>query len=116
MTAVVQVREERHEGTVVAVIDGEVDMASVGEVAVKLRRLVENRLHRVVIDLTGVSYLDSAGINLLFSVGGDVRARQQELHLVVGPGSPIERMLEIVGADRAFPMHASLGEALATRS
>jgi len=113
MTAVVQVREERHEGTVVAVIDGEVDMASVGEVAVKLRRLVENRLHRVVIDLTGVSYLDSAGINLLFSVGGDVRARQQELHLVVLPGSPIERMLKIVGADRAFPVHASLGEALA---
>ena len=106
-------REERHEGTAVAVVEGEVDTASVGEVAVKLRRIVENQLHRVVIDLTGVSYLDSAGINLLFSVGGDVRARQQELHLVVGPGSPIERMLEIVGADRAFPMHASLGEALA---
>lgn len=113
MSAVVQVREERHEGTVVAVIDGEVDMASVGEVAVKLRRLVENRLHRVVIDLTGVSYLDSAGINLLYAVGGDVRARQQELHLVVAPGSPIERMLQIVGADRSFPVHASLDEALA---
>ena len=76
----------------------------VGEVAVKLRRIVENQLHRVVIDLTGASYLDSAWINLLFSVGGDVRAREQELHLVVGPSSPIERMLEIVGADRAFPM------------
>ena len=63
-----------------------------------------------------MSYLDSAGINLLYAVGGDVRARQQELHLVVVPGSPIERMLQIVGADRAFPVHASLGEALATES
>ena len=60
-----------------------------------------------------MSYLDSAGINLLYAVGGDVRARQQELHLVVLPGSPIERMLKIVGADRAFPVHATLEEALA---
>jgi len=113
VSAIVQVREERHDGTVVAVVEGEVDTASVGEVAVELRRIAENKLYRVVIDLTGVSYLDSAGINLLFAVGGDVRARQQELHLVVGPGSPIERMLQIVGADRTFPVHASLGEALA---
>ena len=113
MSTIVGVREERHEGTVVAVVDGEVDTASVGEVALKLRRIAENKLHRVVIDLTGVSYLDSAGINLLYAVGSDVGARQQQLHLVVGPGSPIERMLQIVGADRAFPVHASLDEALA---
>jgi len=113
VSTVVRVREERHDGSVVAVIEGEVDAASVGEVAVSMRRIVENKLHRVVIDLTGVSYLDSAGINLLYAVAGDVQARQQELHLVVLPGSPIERMLQIVGADRAFPVHASLDEALA---
>jgi anti-anti-sigma factor len=113
VSTIVRVREERHDGSVVAVIEGEVDAASVGEVAVRMRRIVENKLHRVVIDLTGVSYLDSAGINLLYAVAGDVRARQQELHLVVLPGSPIERMLQIVGADRAFPVHASLDEALA---
>jgi anti-anti-sigma factor len=113
VSTVVRVREERHDGAVVAVIEGEVDAVSVGEVAISLRRIVENQLYRVVIDLTGVSYLDSAGINLLFSVGGDVRARQQELHLVIRPGSPIERMLHIVGADRSFPVHATLDEALA---
>jgi anti-anti-sigma factor len=116
VSTIVGVREERHEGTVVAVVEGEVDTASVGEVALKLRRIVENKLHRVVIDLAAVTYLDSAGINLLYAVGSDVRARQQELHLVVLPGSPIERMLHIVGADRAFPVHASLDEALAATS
>jgi stage II sporulation protein AA (anti-sigma F factor antagonist) len=114
VSTIVHVREERHDGTVVATVEGEVDTASVGEVAVKLRRIAENKLHRVVIDLTAVTYLDSAGINLLYAVRGDVQARQQELHLVVSPGSPIERMLTIVGADRAFPVHASLDDALAT--
>ena len=114
MSTVIRVREERHESTAVAILDGELDTSTIGEVGVKLRRIAENKLYRVVIDLTDVTYLDSAGINLLYAVRGDVQARQQELHLVVGPGSPIERMLQLVGADRAFPVHASLREALAT--
>lgn len=112
MTSIIRVSEERRDGTVVAILDGELDASSVGEVAVVLRRLVENRVHRLVVDLEKVSYMDSAGINLLYAVGGDLSARQQQLHLVVVPGSPIERTLKIVGADRAFPAHASRREAL----
>ena len=117
VSTIVSVREENGtRGTVAAILDGEVDTANVGEVAVRLRRMVENRQLRLVVDLAAVTYLDSAGINLLYAVAGEIRARQQELHLVVLPGSPIERMLQIVGADRAFPVHASLDEALATAS
>lgn len=112
MPSLIRVSEERLDGTVVAVLDGELDASSVGDVAVVLRRLVENRVHRVVVDLAKVSYLDSAGINLLFAVGGDLSARQQELHLVVVPGSPIERTLTIVGADRSFPFHPDRDGAL----
>jgi anti-anti-sigma factor len=112
MTTIIHVREERHDSTSVAILDGELDSSTVGEVGVKLRRLVENRQLRLVVDLAAVSYLDSAGINLLYTVGGELRARQQELHVVVVPASPIERMLLIVGADRAFPVYASLDDAL----
>ena len=110
----IRVTEERLDATLMILLDGELDTSSVGEVAVKLRRLVENKAERLVVDLERVSYLDSAGINLLFSVGGELAARQQQLHLVVAPGSPIERMLQIVGADRAFPMHPDREAALAT--
>ena len=112
MPSLIRVSEQRLDGTVIAVLDGELDASSVGDVAVVLRRLVENRVLRLVVDLEQVSYLDSAGINLLFAVGGDLSARQQQLHLVVVPGSPIERTLKIVGADRSFPFHADRGGAL----
>jgi len=112
VTSIIRVSEERLDGTVIAILDGELDASSVGEVAVVLRRLVENRVHRLVVDLEKVIYMDSAGINLLYAVGGDLSARQQQLHLVVVPGSPIERTLKIVGADRAFPAHASREAAL----
>jgi anti-anti-sigma factor len=114
MSSIIRVNEERIDGTSIATLDGELDASSVGEVAVKLRRLVENQAMRLVVDLGSVVYLDSAGINLLFTVGGELRARQQELHLVVAPGSPIERTLAIVGANRSFPVHASRDEALAS--
>jgi anti-anti-sigma factor len=110
--SVIRVREERLDTTLVIALDGELDAASVGEVAVKLRRLVENQAVRLVVDLERVSYLDSAGINLLFAVAGELAARQQQLHLIVVPGSPIERTLTIVGADRAFPVHPSRDAAL----
>ena len=111
--SVIRVHEERLDSTLMIVLDGELDASSVNEVAVKLRRLVENRAERLVVDLELVSYLDSAGINLLFAVAGELSARQQQLHLVVVRGSPIERTLKIVGADRAFPVHATREAALA---
>ena len=111
--SVIRVREERLDTTLVIELDGELDASSVSEVAVKLRRLVENQALRLVVDLERVSYLDSAGINLLFAVAGELAARQQQLHLIVVPGSPIARTLEIVGADRAFPVHADREAALA---
>ena len=112
-SSMIHVTEERLDATLMIVLDGELDASSVGEVAVKLRRLVENRAERLVVDLERVSYLDSAGINLLFAVSGELAARQQQLHLVVGEGSPIKRTLKIVGADRAFPVHATREAALA---
>ena len=113
MPSVIRVEEQRHGTTAVASLDGELDASSVGDVAVRVRRLVQNRELRLVVDLARVTYLDSAGINLLYAVGDELRARQQQLHLVVAPGSPILRTLAIVGADRSFPVHASLEDALA---
>ena len=113
MSTIIHIDELWLEGTAVAVLDGELDTANVGEVAARLRRLVENRAMRLVVDLSQVTYIDSAGINLLFAVGGELRARQQELHLVVRSGSPIVRMLRIAGAVDAFPTHADRAEALA---
>lgn len=115
MTTIIRVDVELHDSTAVARLDGELDTATVGDVAVKLRRLVENDQLRLVVDLVDVTYIDSAGINLLYAVAGELRARQLRLHLVVAPGSPIERMLTIVGATTAFPVHPTLDAALAAR-
>jgi anti-sigma B factor antagonist len=108
-----RVREAWVDDVAVACVEGEVDAANVAEVGAAIRRLMTNRSIRLVVDLTGTTYLDSAGINLLFSLGEELRVRQQGLRIVVDPASPIARMLAITSLDRAFPTRATIADVLA---
>jgi anti-anti-sigma factor len=96
----------------IVAIEGEIDASNVDEVANSLRTAVSNRNPAVVVDLTATTYIDSAGLNLLFELGHELAERQQELHLIVAPSSPIARMVAIIGLDVSQPTHATRDEAL----
>ncbi len=115
MSLLARIEEERGEDVSVAAIVGEVDASNTVEIAERLRAVVTNRSKLLVVDLTETTYLDSAGINLLFELASELEHRQQQLRLVVAPASPISRMLAIVGLDGAVPTHATRAEALAER-
>ena len=112
MTWLATVTEERHGDLPIAVIDGEIDASNAAEIADRLRALLTNRSLALVVDLTATSYLDSAGINLLFELGAELHDRQLELHLVVGPEQPIARAISLTGLDAAVPVHATRAAAL----
>ena len=113
MTLLAKVSEETHGDVVVAAIEGEIDASNTRGLGDRLRSALTNRATALVVDLTAVRYLDSAGINLLFDVAVDLRERQQELHVVVPPTSPILRAIAITGLDRAVPTHGDRAAALA---
>ena len=112
MTPLAQVHSEWHDDTAVGTVDGEVDASNVAVIGNDLRALVTNRSHRLIVDLTPTTYLDSSGINLMFSLGDELRSRQITLRLVIGAGSPVARMLSITSLDRAYPTYPTLAEAL----
>lgn len=107
------VREERRDGTAVARIEGEIDASNVAAIGGRLRGMLGNEAYGLVVDLTEVAYLDSAGINLLFVLGDELSTRQQRLRLVVAPGTPIARMLALTALDRTHPTYSTLEDALA---
>lgn len=113
MSWLATVTEERHGELPIAVIDGEIDASNAGEIAARLRQLLTNRSTALVVDLTGTSYLDSAGINVLFDLGTELHSRQQGLHLIVPPTSPIARAIAFTGLDAVVPVHASREAAIA---
>jgi anti-sigma B factor antagonist len=75
---------------------GEVDLATVGEVAEHLRALQAAGMRRVVLDLRRVTFMDSTGVRLLLE--HDAGARRDGYAFAVVPGpTPVQRVLELAG-------------------
>jgi anti-anti-sigma factor len=113
MNSLARVVEERRELVLIAAVEGEIDASNVSDIADRVRLMLTNRSEALVVDLARTSYLDSAGINLLFKLSSELEQRQQALRLVVAPSSPIARMLSITGLDTAVPTFPSREAALA---
>jgi anti-sigma B factor antagonist len=90
---------------------GELDIHSSHEFRGCLGRAVDEGVARVVVDLTGVTFIDSSALGAL--VAGARRAVEvgTELAIVCPPGS-VARVLEITGLDRVFAVYATREEAL----
>lgn len=106
------VEAEPVDGVGVALVEGEVDASNAATVAERLRRVLTNHSLALVVDLTPTTYLDSAGVNVLFELAAALEHRQQRLHVVVAAGSPIARVLEIVRLERAAAIHPTREAAL----
>jgi anti-anti-sigma factor len=111
MTMQARMEEEQRDDVAIAHVIGEIDASNVAWAATRMRRLLTNRSHVLVVDLAETTYLDSAGIAMLFKLAGELRLHQQELRLVVA-SSPIARMLSLTGLDQAVTVFATTGEAL----
>ncbi len=97
MNLLAQVTEERHGDVAVTRVSGEVDASNARWLEDRLRAPLTNQLDALVVDLTATTYVDSAGIALLFGLATELRQHQQELRLVVAEDSPIARMVRLVG-------------------
>ena len=86
--------EDRGE-SLLASVDGELDLSNVPSITRELAGSVPNAALRLVLDLTDVSYLDSAGIGMLYALGRQLRDRQQQFLLVVPSNAPIRRVLDV---------------------
>jgi anti-anti-sigma factor len=112
VSTLARLEDEWHGEVPVARLEGEVDASNVQDIGARLRSLLSNRSVGMAIDLSGTTYLDSAGINLLFALGEELRARQQRLALVVDEAAPVARMLAVTGLDRMVGVRATLPDAL----
>ncbi len=85
------------EGQVSLALEGELDLASVGELEQRLAAAQAHEPSRVIVDLGRLVFLDSSGLRAL--IQADAQARAQGTDLVLRPGGPsIQRVFELTGA------------------
>lgn len=104
----------RREGArMVVSVTGEIDVYTAPTLRERLNELVAEGEYHLVVDMTGVDFLDSTGLGVL--VGGLKRARSHEGTLqLVCDQEKILKVFRITGLTQVFPIHASLADALAT--
>lgn len=77
-----------------AAVSGDIDLANVGEFEDAITR-ARGSSRALTVDLTAVSYCDSAAVRALFALAADT-----DLTMIVGPTGPIKTLLGISGLDR----------------
>ena len=70
---------------------------------------------RLILDLSGVSFLDSAGVGALVQIFVHRRNQGQSFALT-GLTKQSTAVLQVAGLSRLLPVHASVEEALAQRA
>lgn len=98
-------------GVRVAMMQGEVELASVQGLGVELEAAMVPAGGALVIDLTDVTYLDSAGVHLLFRLAHRHHEAGGMTRLVAGPG-PVRRVLELTGIEATMGIDATVDEAI----
>lgn len=84
---------------------GELSAATLAGLESLFSRSLTSRL--VVLDLSGVSFADSEGLRWLLRLDASLRARRQDLRVLVRQGSSLQRALSLTGYDRLVDLHHS---------
>ena len=102
----------RFEGSVVVIaLDGELDLTSAPTLREVLIELFTGGHHRLVVDMTDVTFVDSTGLGVL--VGGLKRATVQDGTLQVVCTEPdVVRIFRMTGLHKLIALHETLQEAL----
>jgi anti-anti-sigma factor len=85
------------DGTISVSLEGELDLASAGQMEQRLTAAEQERPTRLVVDLGRLTFIDSTGLRLLLQA--NARAREGGYELVLRPGEPsVQRVFEVTGA------------------
>lgn len=94
----------------VLAVTGEIDVATAPQLREALVGLVGDERSRIVVDLSGVDFLDSTGLGVL--VGALKRARSHDGELALACAQPrVLRVFEITGLTQVFAIHETLDAA-----
>jgi anti-sigma B factor antagonist len=101
---------DRRDGAVVVSLAGELDLYNASAVRETLLECCAEEPQRLVVDLSGVTFLDSTALGVL--IEARTRLANRRGFLLASPGLETRRALEISGLDRHFTVHESLEQAL----
>lgn len=112
MSDLARIESERVGDVCVVRLRGEVDLSNAEQVLEALEASAGGDVSALVVDLSEVAYLDSAGVRVLFSLSERLRATRREFRLAVPQHAPIRSVLDLMDVPRAVPIAGDVDAAL----
>jgi anti-sigma B factor antagonist len=104
-----RIEDRMERGLAVIAVVGEIDVATAPQLRESLHGVIAQGQVTVVLDLLGVTFLDSTALGVL--VGGLKRCRELggQLYIVV-TDARLRKIFEITGLNKVFPIVDALAE------
>lgn len=106
-------RVRDHDGVPVVCLQGEIDIANAAEVHEQLLALLSDRPPGLIVDLSGVTYLDSRGVHVMIELAERMLVRHQHLRIVAPDTTMVKRILLLTHLDAIVPLDETVEHAAA---
>ena len=115
MKAQAKVTVQQPPSATLARVEGDLDLVSLPSIERELRAAATDSEAQdlVAVDVTDVTYLNSAAIRLLYDLAEDLRARRRQLRLVMSSTAPLRALFRRLRFDTVIPVHDTIDEAIA---
>ena len=107
----IEIEVRNRDGSTVVTARGEVDVATAPALRDGLEEALDRDIGAVVVDLTGVTFIDSTGLGVLIGARRRCVEAERELRVVVAEPR-ILKVFEITGLAELFAIHPTLEPAL----
>lgn len=101
-----RIRTRREDPWTVLEVGGELDLHTSTELRDRLTSLIDEGDTSLVVDLAGVSFMDSSSLGVLVACLKRVREKGGDIALTGAEGSPL-KVLSLTGMDHVFTMASS---------
>src|SRR5262245_2843061 len=91
-------------------LTGRLDAEAAAELEQRCRQLIESHIRTLIINVSTLDYLGSAGLRTLLSTGKNLQSKNGKLILVAATG-PVRQAIEHAGFDKVFQVCTTLDEA-----
>ena len=81
---------------------GELDLSTTQTLDAELRKAINGDASEVILDLGGLSFIDSTGLRLLVFAASHSRDNGDVLRMLP-PSPPVDQVLKLSGLDRSLP-------------
>lgn len=106
-----EVRSMAENGAVIVVVEGEVDLYSSPKLRHEIVRWCEEKTPSLIVDLGGVTYMDSSGIATLVE-GLQLMKKYGGKMGIARPDPSIQRVLGFAHLDKVLPIFQTVEEAV----